>query len=210
MRLLLFSFLLMITGTISAQKKKVYYQDENGNNIDSQAYSKDKNDPAYFHLKFDLDSARVFVKVTRKHSGTMNLDSLNLIKKDLEKVSNASIDPAHIIVIDYYPGKDKCNSSGTTDTELIQNEQNDYLKKLHRLAPVSQFFIYNEKEGLERFGGTERWKADAQHRIKNAFFKWHYPCGSVVVIHPDGRYISYYGEYSTAQVLDYVKELNKK
>ncbi|MFN0033718.1 MAG: hypothetical protein ACKVUS_01540 [Saprospiraceae bacterium] len=210
MKHLLFLALLLLSFNLFSQGKKAYYYDQNFTPLSEKDFWKDKDISKRLHLSYDVDTAKIFVKVTREQRGRIHVDSLKLLKRDLEISTNYPIDSTHLIVIDYYPGKDPCNSGGTQDRTAIKNDHKSYLSKLHSLAPISQFYIYCLKEGLERYKGIYNWKPDLNNRIENTFFQLHYPCGSLVVIRPDGLFVTWYGEYSNQQVWDYVKELRKK
>lgn len=201
--------LMFLSFNLFGQRKKSFYYDENMVLISKKEFWKDKQDANKLHLNYDTDTGGIFVKVIRERRGVLDKNTLDGIKKDLASSANTSIDPANLIVVDYYPGKDKCNSTGTTDRDFIKNYHEEYLKNLHALAPVSQFNIYSQKEGLERYKGIYEWSPDLNDRIKKTFFKYHCPCGSVVVIRPDGNYIAYCGEYSKEWVWGCVRELIK-
>ena len=51
------------------------------------------------------------------------------------------------------------------------------------------------------------WHKDPEAIIQKTFFKHHYPCGSFVIINPDGKYASYFGEYSQRDVWDVLRAL---
>jgi len=211
MKKLLVATLLLCTFSAFAQKKKVYFYDENDAPTSKNAFWKDKNDRGKLHLKLDLDSATVHVKVKRENRGTIPVDELTLIRHDLTTTSGKAVDLNNIIVVDYYPGDDACNAVSTPEqTKFIKEDRKKYLVNLHQLAPVAQFDIYNPNEKGKGLKGLPAGNPDLNDRIRKTFFKYHYPCGSVVIIRPDGQYIAYYGEYSKEQVLGYVKELNSK
>lgn len=210
MKYLFILSLSLLSTIVFAQNKKTYFLKEDLTQTSEKAFWKDKDAPGLLHLKYYADTADFYVKVTREHTGILSKDSLNLLKKDLEQSAGASIDPGNMIVIDFYPGKDACNSGGTTDRAVMKKYHDEYLKKLHSLAPISQFYIYGQKEGVERYDCIGTWNPDLNSRVKYNFFPLDYPCGSVVVIRPDGQFKSYFGEYSKDQVWDFVKQLKAK
>jgi len=211
MKHLLFFGLLFLASSLFSQDKKTYFLNEKLTSISKEAFWDDENSCEAtcntLRLQYNLDTADFYVKVSRLHDGTISKDSLLLLKKDLELSSGSKIDSTNLIVIDFYPRKDECNSGGSSTRYKTKRYHEKYLKKLHSLAPVSQFSIYGKPEGLERYGGFKIWKPDLNSRVKNNFFPLDYPCGSVVVICPDGHFMSYFGEYSKELVWNLVKLL---
>lgn len=207
MKYTLFFGLLFVATTLFSQDKKIYYLNENLSPITQNFFWKGQNGGDYFHLKYELDTAILYIKVAQKHQGEIFIDSLNLLKEDLEISADLKIDPKQLIVINFYPGIDPCNSSGTTNRGWIKNKHEKYLKELHSMAQVSQFYIAGKMEGLERYKGIITWIPDLNGRVKNYFFPLDYPCGSFVIIRPDGQFISSFGEYSFDYVLECVKQL---
>ena len=209
MKLILFFPLFLLPCFAFAQTKPIRYFDENMSTISKKEYEQDRKNPNFLHLEFDLDTAKYYVKTTREHSGQMPAETLQLLKKDLEATSQTAIPAEQLIVIDYYPGPDPCNTSGTTDKSWIKADHAEYQKALHKSGPVFQCYIYSRKEGLERYEGIYAWYPDLHDRVRQLFFKMHYPCGSVVVIRPDGKYKSYYGEYASETVLAMIGALRE-
>ena len=113
-------------------------------------------------------------------------------------------------MIDYYPGKDNCNSSPSLTPTYLLKSYRAYIKELYGIAPLQQFNIYSDSSGLSKYYGTVPWYADLYDNIKNTFFPYHYPCGSFVVIHPSGFSHSYCGEYSTRQIFEAVRAKDGK
>lgn len=202
-------FILLLFPTLAfAQKKPVRYFDENLSPISKAEYKKGEKEPNVLLLDFDLDTAVYYVKAKREHSGQLPAETMQALRKNLEAVSTISVPDDHLIVIDYYPGPDRCNSSGTNDQQWIKSYHEAYLKKLHETPNVSQYYLYNTKEGLERYEGIYTWYPDLENLVMQTFFKLHYPCGSVVVIRPDGQYKSFFGEYSSEYVCTLVRGLS--
>lgn len=199
---------LCCSSTLFAQRKRAYYFDENNQPISARQYRLYEEDTEeildYMYLDFETDTGRVFVQVRRALHGDLHPDSLRLIRQDLEEAARVNIDSTHILVLNYYPGQDECNSSGTKDRRWIKTFHRAYLKKLYSLAPLDQFSVYSDTSGLDLYKGIIEWYPDLNGRLKNTFFKLHYPCASMVVIHPNGNYHAYLGEYSLEQVYYYV------
>ena len=208
MQNLLLLIILSIPFIALSQPRKKLYLDENNQPTTSRKFRQDEDAFNLLHLQFETDTATLFVKAVREHYGILSPDSVRLIRESLEEAAGVNIDPTHLLVINYYPGEDENNSSGTTDRALILRLHRQYLKRLYRLAPLEQFSVYKDSTGLSRYRDLVHWYPDVRNTIENTFFKWHYPGGSVAVIHPDGRFYSYYGEYSQEQVFYFVRALD--
>ncbi|HOY04733.1 MAG TPA: hypothetical protein PLO67_04980 [Saprospiraceae bacterium] len=208
MRNLLLLLLLGIPALAFSQHRKKVYLDENNQPSTARKYREDEYAFNKLHLQFETDTATLFVKANRENRGRLSLDSVHLIRRSLEEAAGVNIDPSHILVINYYPGEDENNSSGTTDRALILRLHRQYLKRLYSLAALDQFSVYKDSTGLSRYRDLIQWYPDVRNTIEKTFFKWHYPGASVVVIHPNGNYYSYFGEYSQQQVFYFVRALD--
>lgn len=122
------------------------------------------------------------------------------IRKNLEEVlenlTKREIDSTSPIVIIYHPGKDRCNSSGTTNQIRIKSWHDQLTEVLKRIADIEPFYIYKSYDGLEKYNGILNYYKDPNRLIESLFFEYHYPCSSFVVISKSGSYISYFGEFS--------------
>jgi hypothetical protein len=208
MRNLLLFFILSITSPAFSQTRKKLYFDENNQPTTAWKFRQDEGAFNLLHLQFETDTATMYVKVVREHKGRLSPDSVRIIRHNLEEAAGVNIDPTHLLVINYYPGEDENNASGTSDRALILRLHRQYLKRLYSLAPLDQFSIYKDSTGLSRYRDLIEWYPDVQHCIEKTFFKWHYPGGSVVVIHPNGNFYSYFGEYGQQQVFYFVRALD--
>lgn len=210
MKIYLLPALLLCAISAFAQQKPDYYFDEEYHGITKEEFTRTVNTPGQLHMTHELDTFIMHFPVTRVQRGTLPASFLAVIRKDIEASANTIIDSTRILVVDYYHEEDPCNASGTRDTKWLKNKNTKYIKNLNAIAPVAQFNIYNKPEGLERYKGIKAWYPDTKHRLRNTFFPMTYPCGSFVVIHPDGRFISSFGEYSIEEVCKFVTELSTK
>ena len=132
-----------------------------------------------------------------------------LLESLLEKEMNIELDSTKPLVIIYYPGKDRCNSSGsaTKDSRKIWYGQlEDGIKQIAETKPI---YIYKENDGLKKYDGILTWYKDPEGIVERLFFEYHYPCNSFVVISKDGNYISYFGEFGKNYVLEATQLMNK-
>lgn len=201
--ILVFIFVSFIS---NAQDKKTYYFDEDSNQMNRSEFLKTNNGSNYFYQTFDIDTAYLSISFKRKNHRKLKSDQLKELVSTLEQVSKRDIKDSEFIVINYYPGKDRCNSG---KTQSSKNFTSAYLKQLNKIAPVSQFWIYKSIEETETNNNMD-WLEDKNQIVEKLFFKFHFPCFSFVVIKPNGEFISYYGEHAMQTVLDVIKELNKK
>lgn len=143
----------------------------------------------------------------REKRGKINdRKSLELL---LEKATDRELDSDKPIVIIYYPGKDRCNSSGTTNTEWIKSWYGQLEDGLNQVAEVKPLYIFKDNDGLEKYNGILNWKKDPEKTIERLFFEYHYPCSSFVVISKNGDYISYFGEFGKEYIWEATQIMNK-
>ena len=114
----------------------------------------------------------------------------------MQNGSNTSIDSNKPLVIIYYPGKDKCNSSGSSTRRSTKVWYNKMEKGINKIEPSNIVYVYKDSTDLfERHDGFKDWKQDPNKVIEKTFFKTHPPCGGYVLISDSGRYISHLAEF---------------
>lgn len=111
------------------------------------------------------------------------------------------------IIVIYYPGKDECNSTGSNDPAYLKNKHKSLLKYAEKHDAVPPLYFYKNPHGLEKYRGIHEWAADPDGLFEKLFFKYPYPCGSFVVISPNGNYRGILGEYPISQVDVALKKL---
>ncbi|MCS5490016.1 hypothetical protein [Algoriphagus limi] len=115
-----------------------------------------------------------------------------------------------MLLVIYYPGKDECNSSGLgNNATSFQKEHKTLLKWAEKYGATEPIYIYLEPSGLEKYEGLISWREDPDDVFRNQFFKYPYPCGSFVVIHPSGSFRGILGGYPLSQVNVALKKLAK-
>ncbi len=195
---------LFICLTTNAQDKKEYFYDENDVAISEVEFASKIDYKINIDRVFTSDTAVIARLYTRKTSGELQPEAMEYLKKYLATISGRELDTAKVIVINYFPGEEN------TETELshayLYNK--DYTKKLNKITPNEQFWIYKSDKNLEHHHGKRlNWKYDKIHYIENTFFPAHFNFGSYVVIHPNGKFIKYYGEYGKNNVWETAKEI---
>jgi hypothetical protein len=112
------------------------------------------------------------------------------------------------LIVIYYPGKDECNSTGPGNSTdyLAKNVKTvaRYAEKHDALPPL---YVYKNPHGLEKYRGIQEWSADPDGLFEKQFFPFPYPCGSFVVISPNGNYRGILGDYPISQIDVALKKL---
>lgn len=127
----------------------------------------------------------------------------------LEKELNHKIDSTKPIVIIYYPGKDPCNSGGSSTKKSRRLWYGQLEEGVYQIAQTKPIYIYKDSTGLEKYKGVLTWHKDPENTIEHLFFEHHYPCSSFVVISKNGDYISYFGEFGKDYVWEATQLMNK-
>ncbi|HBH47809.1 MAG TPA: hypothetical protein DDX98_04180 [Bacteroidales bacterium] len=196
-------FCLLIPLILSSQEKKIKYLNENYQEIDKDEFLNGKSSKQYLDLYFESDTLIQCLLVRRKPIGRLNESQFNELKENLSIKDKIEDD---LIVIIYYPGKDRCNGMERYSTWNIFDR--DYLKKLKKISDISHHWIYKDDENLKYYYQKKiDWKKDNNQFIEKLFFKYHYPCFSCVVIDSKGNYIAYYGEFGKQTVWEIAEEL---
>lgn len=200
-------FLILIFGLnvfITFGQKKNIYVNEDLEVISKKEFRKEKSTLNYININFDADSVFVNVNVKRVTKGKISISLLDSIKLNLSSDGNYFIEN-DFIVINYYPGKDDCNSSGNKD--YVKNLYENYRNEIKKNKYIKQFFVYKSIEGTESYGKLS-WIKDQNSLIETTFFPLHYPCGSFVLIDSSGKYYAYKGEYYIDDIFKLLKDEN--
>lgn len=193
---------LMITG-ISAQKTKKVYLDTDNTSISRRDFKrkyKEGDANILDMLIADTDTLKVWKLFWREHQGTLNAVALDQLRQYLRGLSGKELPEANYIVVNYYPGIDRCNEGGYNDFRLGMIE--GYEQALDIIGNTSQFYVHHHEATSPFESKKNRSLPDKTNLFKNVFFAYPFPCDSYVVIHPDGRYIKYYGEHHLQSILD--------
>lgn len=188
-----------------SQEKKVVYLNEFNQEISENEFKEGRSAKGILDLYFENDSLVKGLLVRKKSIGKLNENKFNKLKKSLS-IENKINDG--LIVIIYYPGKDRCNDVKNYSTWNIFDK--DYLKRLKRISNVSHHWIYKNDENLNYYYQNKiGWKKDKNQLIEKMFFKYHYPCASCVVLDTEGNFITYYSEFGKQTVWKMAKELKR-
>ena len=203
--ILLFFLIVMLTHNFFGQTKEIYLNDDL-KSITKAEFYKTTNNQTY-DLKFDLDTLIVNVKVLVIKKGKISNQKLDTIKTNLSKVSGKEINENNTIVINYFPGLDKCNSG--SGSSLLRKKYSRYLRKIKNIENVSQFFVYKTIQGTKKYGRKLEWIPDSENLIEKTFFPIHYNCGSFALIDKNGNFYLTKGEYDIETIIDLIKNKEK-
>ncbi len=176
-------------------QETVRYFDETNMEISEEKYMEQLGSRDY--LEVPGDSSNYKRLVYRYAEG--NLVHIEKVYKTLDSLSIYSLNFDKPIVCIYYPGRDKCNSSGTKSNskkDVLRNE----LEKIDE--QINLVRIYKDDTGLNLKKKKQEWIQDPGLFFEKNFFNYHYPCGSFVVIAPSGKYFAYLGEYPLVYILE--------
>ncbi|WP_339889944.1 hypothetical protein [uncultured Flavobacterium sp.] len=200
------SIFFFSTFLFSFGQKNDIYVNEDLEVISKEEFNKNHFTEGYLYLKYETEIDSVFanINVQREKKGKISSDLLDSIKLSLSTEVNY-FSENEFIVINYYPGKDACNSFGKRDMTI--DRYRDYLRKIRKNKKAKQFFVCKSSEGTERYLKTS-WIKDKDSIIEKAFFPLHYPCGSFVLIDSIGNYYSYKSEYNMDSIFKLLKDEN--
>ena len=202
---LIFGILIYSCSSAKIGIEKTKYFDENNLEISKSKFNRNLSTNKFLEIHGDSVNHKKLV-LREKRGQINNREALELI---LEQATNRELDSNKPIVIIYYPGKDACNSSGTTDKERIRNWYARLEDGLFQVARVKPVYIYKENDGLNKYDGILEWKKDPEGIVERLFFEHHYPCSSFVTISKSGEYISYFGEFGKEYIWEATQIMNK-
>jgi len=207
-RPLLILFVVILFSACSTSKFNkdgIRYFDENNEEVTKSKFKRVYARKSLFIIPGDsINQVRLTV---RENHG--RLDKRAALESILEKQIDREIDADKPMLVIYYPGKDKCNSTGSATKETRRIWYNELEEKLYKIAQIKPIYIYKSNNGLEKYDGILTYHKDPNRIIERLFFQYHYPCSSFVVISKNGDYISYYGEFPKEHVWKLTKEMNK-
>lgn len=200
--------------SLSAQKPVKYY-DAAGKELSRNKFNRIESTRDYLRVIVD-SSANAHQLVWREEWGV--LPSAEDFYSKLETATGKTIDRNYYLLVMYYPGQDPCNAVGSISPsydnahiDRLKERTGELSRNLQKNAPTQMVYIYKNQTGLRKlFEEYMDYVQDPDALIERTFFKYHYPCGSYVVIRPDGAYGSYFGEYAYEDILERAKALKKK
>lgn len=204
--------LILFYSIFSHAQDAKYYYEVNNQRAEEKAGYKNTKALIYFDINDNQIDKSVFEKALKSrlvlqipgdslhHRKLINRDYYGQILQNdqffqlLETELNLKLDRRKPIVIVYYSGKNKCNSSGTSSKY--------FFSKWHKQMKAGLLGKTNEVLYLHRKGEIPPkkysllgFKEDPQGIAQQLFFPYNYPCGSFAIISKTGKYFAFYGEY---------------
>lgn len=125
------------------------------------------------------------------------LDNRNKLDSIISAYTNQDIDSNKPLIIIYYPGKDPCNSSGSSTRKSTRNWFNRMEKGIDKIEESNLVYVYKDSTGLYgRHDGFKVWIKDPHRIVERIFFTKNPPCGGYTVISKNGEYLSLLMEIS--------------
>lgn len=188
------STILILFINISAFSQKQFV-DYNYNPMTEKEFKELVNSKAAFEISAEEKNTRRLVR--RNQYGIVNNVNAfyDVIDKNLEK----KIKRFDYIIVFYNPGEDSCNTSGKKYTKnkayyrRIKKYRETREQQLKDIIPNFKVLYINQVDAENIDSKLENYR-DPERLFEKLFFKYHYPCSSIVVVAPDGRYASYLGE----------------
>lgn len=179
---------------------QMQYYDVKGNNVSEKTYNRlnTKNN----QLKVFNDSLKI-AKIIPTRTVHGNIDTKTFVHNLSEKLG-IEINTDYPTIIEYYPGKDPCNTT-SANAEDLKNMQLYSEYSANKITPTNFINIYKSKEGIITINDLI-WYKDPNRIIEKTFFEYHYPCSSYVILHDD-KYISYFGEFSNKDLLKNLRKI---
>ena len=186
-------------------KRLIYFDTEN-KMIKRSLFKKRLSKHAFFQIPGDSLHHRKLIE-RQYHGQLTNYDNfIHLLQTDL----GITVDTSKPLIIIYYPGKDRCNSSSYATKESRKLWHSQMIEGLSQLKVPKPIYIYHKDTKIERKFNFLNWYKDPQGIVERLFFPYHFPCGSFVGVSKNGRYFSVYGEYGKAAVWKTAKYLLEK
>lgn len=204
MRITLLYLFIFISNFYLAQtqSKPINYYNYELENIPKTEFDRAIRVKNYRYNRYDLDDQVANILYQNKTTGKLESEEFSQLKNYLGKIEPLKND---ILIIIYYPGKDRCNRGQSSSTWNIFD--NDFIRKVNKISTTHVFWIYKNDEDLKYYYPKKiNWQKDENKLIENLFFKMHYPCFSSATIDRDGNFISNLGEFGKQSVIDDVRE----
>lgn len=198
-------FLISFKG-FSQTKSSVFYNEKN-EKITKQEFNNSKNYTKNLDLYFENDTLKIGLLIKREKFGILKSNAFKRLKNYLSEISQVKIDSTKNIVINYLtalPKKAENTKSRSTWNVLDKN----YIKKLHKIADINQFWICSPKSDNLKYYHQNKinWIRDKSNLFSELFFPYEVRYGNYILIKPDGEFYYYLGEHSKYQILENSKK----
>lgn len=200
------AFTLSCQSNLAGQKR--IFLNQEGAEVSEREFDKIRilAHPDLIDAKKILDSTVVHVITKRRINGLLDNKSVNEIYKFANDIDN-DMDKMTLI-FNYYPGRDECNSTGSTDINFYKKKNKRYQKLIRKDKKIRQFYIYKDDEGLELHDSYAAWWKDPDSLFERLFFEFEFPCGGHIIIDKN-RFMVYYGESYPEQIFENIEDFRK-
>jgi hypothetical protein len=134
------------------------------------------------------------IEVQRSKIDSLDKGAVNKLNAKISEFNSNYPSEADFVFINYYPGRDRCNSSGIATRNSIGKSNLRLKRAIKRRNNIVNINFYKDSVGLYRYSKNQEWVEDPNDIIENTFFKYHFPCSSYLILHRSGKYYVYYGE----------------
>lgn len=195
--------------TIGA-KLKIKYYDENDSILNEEKFVK-KLDYAHNIDAYDQygDTLIIAKLYPRTNLGTVSKPRQKFLLRYLENITSKPSDSTAITIIHFYSGV--IGQPSDLGTSFWKANEKEYVRKLHDDIKVNQYFIYQNRFNPEDKDAKKNgWVHDKTGYIEKLFIPAHFNYNSSIIIMPDGRTFTYFGEHGAKEVLKGMESLGVK
>jgi hypothetical protein len=206
------SLCLLLTFLITNAQEKIIYRYFNLDSVEVsyEGFQKNREINRYDNVQayFKNQNDTMFVKIVkRKVTGRISELQSNQILSYFKSLQS-NIDVNITTVFQYFQGDDPCSRSGYGyQVAPWDDRDRNFETSLKKKYNINFVNIKSNLAGLEyRTTKPENWLNDRYSLLKR-FFPLHYPCGSFMILKPNGEYYIYYAEYGLHNTFEGLKEL---
>jgi len=134
------------------------------------------------------------LRVKRSGIDSLSAEQTKSINNHVHSFNQEYPDNKDFVFINYYPGKDGCNSTGMATRDGIGAGHRWFNQEIDRRSNTTQLSLYKDDDGLTRWNKNRNWQKDNDLVLTNMFFENHYGCSSSLILHKSGKFYFYYGE----------------
>ncbi len=185
-------FLIFLTPVLASGQDLKFY-DVNGTELTREQFLKKQYSADYLSLSFQEGRNIATRLVKRKNSGRLPPDPVKEIYQGLGAATGTDLS-GKLLIINYHPGTDPESGLANPDRPWAKEKLRTYYRSLKRIRNKAQLYIHPASHPLDG-KGIISWTPDPGGIVENSFFKQDYRWGSYVIIHPDGSYLTFFGEY---------------
>lgn len=139
--------------------------------------------------------------VKRYHTGKLSDDERDQLYNYLSSVSGMELNKQLPVLLLYHQGNDPCNLSGAATISSRRRWFDYAVGLLYKKTRANVMVMYTSVERVAELYPDIPAYYD-KYRVLGKFFKYHYPCGSIMVINPNGNIAYYFGEYGPKAAVD--------